>query len=275
MIARLPGWSWHLQRDGIVLVGPDTQALRYTERVRPVRRVRDIVRELGRRAAARVEPGPIRAVVTDEGEYAARVDLAGELDGAPYHRAIGVVFADDFYALVDGETWGDPAPLHAVIDQLVATDAHLLGVRRRRFVYEPPRDWHGYLAGPYHATWIPLDHPRDPSQLVVPPAIPRGDDLGVTGVATALLGAEALAGASSTQVTARELSGWWFACEAADVVVLEDRRYLYPLVMRSSAATRAAAATRLSAVLATVEPIPSAAADRASLPAAALSHWIE
>src|SRR6185295_441941 len=71
----------------------------------------------------------------------------------------------------------------AVVRELTLGDVHLLGVRRRRFVYTPPEGWHG-LAQLFEATWYPTDYPLRDLSLTVTPAVPA-----IGGLARGLLAA--------------------------------------------------------------------------------------
>jgi hypothetical protein len=280
VIPRLPGWSWQVQQEGILLVapgGPEAGAIRYTERVRPILSARALAASLPRRSGDVSPWSPPRRVVTDEGEYGVRFDR--EPDGGPYHRAVGVIYGDDFFALIDGESFADDGgELSATVDHLVAADAHLLGNRRRRFSYAPPDGWHGFLAGPFHAHWYPIDHPRDPSALTVPPAIPTHGRLDFATVLRSLVDVDVAPGYTTEPFSTERLSGRWCRFEAigqdaplCDVVILEDRRYAYAFALRSSPARHAASLQKLLRVVRSTEPIPGPR-ERA---AESLSTWVD
>jgi hypothetical protein len=112
-------------------------------------------------------------ITTAEGEYGAHVTIAGKVNGAPAQRDIGVVFGDDFYAMLSAlcvvpERF---AEFSSSVATLVKLDSHALGVRRRRFFYDPPPGWQGLPRG-FTTEWSPLDFPRDLSLMHVFPANP-------------------------------------------------------------------------------------------------------
>jgi len=171
MITPPPGWAVERVEDGLLLAppeGPQVALLHYRERLRPLRRAIDLVN------AARVPTGLTadpptapRRLTTIEGEHAALVTRAVGPRGALIY---GYVFLDDYYAVLEGITF---VPMLEVIEQLIIGDVHLLGrQRRRRFVYAPPSSWQG-SGGVFDARWYPLDYPRNPSRILVNPALPN------------------------------------------------------------------------------------------------------
>jgi hypothetical protein len=287
MITPLHGWTWELRRAGIRLRPQDRgsrSVIWYVERLRPIEGVTALVarapRPRGWREDSRTEIEPF---VTDEGEYAAQVTLSGSIDGAPAVQTLAFVFGDDFVARLIGvaaEAEAGPSVV-AATRQLARLDTHLLGVRRRRFVYQPPEGaWHGYLMPPFHARWLNLDYPRDPTSIVVLPALPGGTDpvLEVLLASGPGLPRDELPTAAPVVATAG-LSGLWYAVEAHDrcwdVVVHGDDRYAYPLAMSSTPATRARHLPAFTKMAGSVESIPRGLANRPAAASPSLAHWAE
>ena len=76
MITAPPGWVAHADGDGLVLVPPGGVGhgtIRYRERVRPLRPVRELVAGLAPPGRIEHRRGAIERMVTSEGEHAALV----------------------------------------------------------------------------------------------------------------------------------------------------------------------------------------------------------
>jgi hypothetical protein len=288
MIDPIAGWTISQRASGIFVVPPDGQdagAVRYHERVRPLRRMSDIVS---------AQPNPpgwvetsrtgIEPLTTVEGEHAALVTLCGTLDGVPIERTIGAVFGDDFYSLAIGLARRPDqfARFRAAVRQMVIEDTHMLGVRRRRFRHAPPPGWHGLSAGLAHTVYLPPHAPRDATSLIVYPAlpVPPGDGSFVEDLVDAHVAALMT---TRIPVAAGGLTGEWWAVTAAeaavalDVVVLQDLRYAYTIALQSPSAQHAANLPVLQAVLASVQPVPtgSSAQQAAVMPALCFDMWGE
>jgi hypothetical protein len=260
----------------------------YAERVRPLRDVRAILRDVELRFPS---PRPRRVVAiepqtTDEGEYAVIARLADRTGSA---RTVGVVYGDDFYALCVGlpETSASAATLEETVRKCVARDAHALGLRRRRFVYVPPRGWQGNLTGQFHAAWYPLDFPRNRTCLLVDPATPAAR--GVALEAWMVESVKAAADGEVSDTSTREMSAptglHGMALQVMvtqrdgekilyDYVVLQDDRYLYPLLLQSPPDRRDANMEALRAVVSSVMPIPRAGSQRDPSASGMFSHLI-
>lgn len=281
-------WRIVDRADGLALVatdGPRAGLLRIRERTRPLRSASAIIAELARRAGpVRTEMGPLEALVTVEGEHAAFRVLRGDLTDGPYTRAIGILFGDDDYTLIDAAS-ADPA----YFDELVRATRDLtlhyslgLGHRRaRRFRYTPPADWIAVPRG-LDACWLAPDAPARDASILVRAALPAGVSRAsvLAGVVAheRLLGAELPAPGRGTTVFARDgLAGTVWTLEGTrggrpwccDVAVFEDERFLYPLVARREPGDTAAAAA-FTALVASAQavplPQPRTAAD-------AMQHW--
>ena len=279
MIERIPGWSSEIREHGTVLSPADRTlgSMFYAERVRPLRTIDVIVRELD---GLLPWPLPIRSrsfepLVTDEGEYAV---LATLRDDAGCERTVGVLFGDDFYSLCVGLP-RVPAANELFATQVracVAKDAHMLGVRRRRFAYARPPGWHGLLAGAFHAVWYPLSYPNHRSSLSVYPAIPMPADASPAAdmFAAIVASIDGRVEASSKPVPVVEygLAGTWASAVVRhvdgtslhhDLVVLQDDRYVYPVLLLAVASHHAADLEVLRDLLCTIQPIPRDLRERA------------
>ena len=288
MIPCPKGWTWVLRNHGVSLMppaGPDAGGIRYSERVRPLLRAAAVLDALAADPSFRVtRRGPIEQLCTYEGEYAALVELDGLLDGVPAQRAIGLVFGDDFYAQISGlaRLPSAFAEIRAVTRDLVLRDRHLLGLRRRRYLFTPPAGWHACERSPLHTHHYPPDYPRDDVELIAYPALPR-----------ALLDAADLAqapqvllppgGAAVQAVLARHAAGnatltgeSWQCLTAAgrhrDVVLLGDDLYVYPLSVEAPDARMPLGRAALQAVAQSVSPLPRPHTPKAA-PTEVLSHW--
>jgi hypothetical protein len=275
MIELLSKWRWEPRAEGLHVIPPDPDlgSIVYVERVRPLRRIRDILHRLplppprAPLRLARIEP-----MITDEGEHAAVATLVD--DTARVGRTVGVVFGDDFYSLCVGTVCVPErgAEMEETIRTCVARDAHMLGVRRRRFVYEPPVEWQGLPTDPFHATWYPHDFPANASMLTVFPAVPAPADPGLeTLLLTTLIDAtdrNIETGAAMRVhdvVTPSGLSGTWTSIavrrrdgelQPHDFVVFRDTRYLYAVLLVSAARRHTENVALLRELVRTIEPVP-------------------
>lgn len=263
--------AWRLETlsDGIALIPRDglrDGAIRIRERVRPLRSARQVFAAAGAHlAATSVAPGPIEPIVTCEGEHAAFQELRGLVAGEPFLRCLGAVFGDDFYALIDAATT-IPARFEMVARTARTYTAFValgLGHRRvRRFGYRPPAGWQPQPRG-LDTCWLAPTAPVAPDALTVYAARPvrtsRADVMRALVASLRLTGAAVdEPGASAPVFAEAGLSGTrWFTRAAVagptrlEIVVLEDERFVYPLVARGDAAIEA-----LAAVARTVQPVP-------------------
>src|SRR5882672_8803921 len=106
MIAAIPEWTFENRGPFVVLAPPQGKGrgrIHYSERHRPIRRVRDLVSGFERDPRFRiVRVGAPERMITNEGEYAALVTVDGTLLEKPVQRTVGYVFGDDFYDEIDG-----------------------------------------------------------------------------------------------------------------------------------------------------------------------------
>lgn len=225
--------------------------------------------------------------VTDEGEYAALVEQEGTADGRPALRILGYVLGDDFYARLSATVFAvEQGPrFRQVVEALLLADVHQLGVRRRRFLYRAPAGWDGRNLDTFHAAWFPPDHPRDASRLTVFPAMPLPGG-------TTLAGIEALAReptrdfVAETQIGPRrqkrgavttsryEVTGQSDGHPTVrDVALLQDERWVYPLVIDSPPALAGRNRALLDETLATVELLPRPPGGGGEVQQA-IDHWM-
>ncbi len=117
----------------------------------------------------------IKPLVTDEGEYAAIVELegTGRTGGHSLRYVIAFVFGEDFYDRIDGYfTASKAAEYEALMHAYIRAYRLSLGeLRARRFYYEPPGGWQG-RARNLLAQWFTFDYPKRPSQIIVSAAFP-------------------------------------------------------------------------------------------------------
>jgi hypothetical protein len=174
-------WTAVNTSDGTLFYPPEGRAvagIHVRERLRPLERVRSIVAVAKNQLAPILEItdiSPPVASVTDEGEYAAIVDVHGRArnGGHAMRYVLGFVFGDDFYDRIDGyfneAQAGDYETL--MRDYVRAYRLNLGALRARRYHYDPPEGWQG-RARNMLAQWFSLDYPRRPSQIIIPAAFP-------------------------------------------------------------------------------------------------------
>lgn len=279
MIDPLPGWTWDLRATGIVLTHPTLGRIHYRERVMPMRTASAILRALPAIAGSTaIAPPVVERARTREDELAA----IATIDGEAHSRAVGIVWLDDWYAVIDahGDAGERDARL-ALVRRLVESDAHLRGDRRRRFLYRPPAGWRGALIPPYHAYWLHPAFPREPTSIAVFPAIPRAVRELEPAALVATLGGLAPGAQAPARVThamtnahglvVHELEAAVDDDRVRAFVVLEDRRYYYPILLETTAAHVATHTPTLRALVQTVEPF----AIEVAAPALGLELWPE
>lgn len=248
MIPTPPGWMRLVRRDYVHLRSPKDRPvgeIKVRELHGVPRSARLLVAE--RLAAnASFQPTTIGAperLTTEEGEHAAIVRVDGQVSTVPVLCVIGMVFGEHVTAIIDALS-AQPthfAELEALTRDCVIRTELGLGVRKRRFVYRRPADWHALAHGMVTHYFAP-DHPRNSAHLVVHPAVPR--DVHPQRVIDSLfedqIGALAeLEYVAEEPVVARGgLRGrlWWIRSHTPSgrarshrVVLLEDQRYYYPL----------------------------------------------
>jgi hypothetical protein len=267
--------------------GEAAGAILYRERLRPLLPVEQLVPPLLARApelAGATMVGQQR-LVTFEGEYAVLVTAQGTVDGRPAQRDLGFVLGDDFYALLSSVVFGAErfAAATELARELVVRDRQVLGVRRRRFLYEPPPGYAGTPHG-FLIDWHAAD-----AVISVWPANPR-DGGDAKGALEALLSDEraqgfelhALAGPDPFS-SQHGLGG--FAWEIVgrfagrpisyrDVVIFEDQRFLYVLRLEAlDPATRPRHREAFARVARSTQPIPPPRDPLLDRDTAPFLHW--
>lgn len=272
MIPRLADWAGELVPGGFALVHPeggDVARLFYRERMAPVRRVADLARTIlaGWPEVAFDAIGPIERLVTDDGEHAALVTVTGRNQDVSVLCVLGFVVTDDFYSVLTA-TSRTPERFEAVaalVHDLVRRDDHGLGVRRRRFEYEPPPAFqprrHSLVT-----EWLSPGYPGDSTSIIVHPASPhRSEPLDEVVKALAPEG-------TRTEHDTGELSGIGRLVQSDGVtrwiVVLRDQLYNYPIELVTHGAE--IAQPTFTALVASIRPLPT---PRVSTPTMSIEHF--
>ncbi len=255
--------------------GAQGGVIHYVERVRPVRRFRTIVKQQlaqdARFAKALVSaPEPI---LTVEGEYAALAMARATYEGNLITRHIGAVYGDDFLNVIDAVAESPQlADWFGQLTRYLVYHCQLgLGVRSRRYYYQPPAGWSPRAEG-LSCTWYPREFPRSAVALIVPPAMPREGT--VDQVWTSLLqsshqlnfvieqtdGPEPFTSEHGLHGKTWCLSGRLPEAPQSfrDLVILADERYQYALMLESGATdSRERCRAILPAVARSIRPIPT------------------
>ena len=283
MIACPPGWFKESLQGGCILRSPRLPSgehaaeLRYSEAVGPVLTAAAVVKKILSYQPDFVVSAQSRPelFITAEGEYAALVRVSGRLGARPLWHLVAAVYGEETMNVLDA-TVGDPAELPAIahtVRALVYADRLGLGVRKRRFFYQPPAGWQPLCTG-LLCSYYPPDYPRQRAALVAHPAMPR--DSSVDGVVTTFVKVYQQRGFVVEALTEGEpvTADWGLHGKAfclvgsfpsrpgltCDLLVLADNRYLYTLILESDAtAPRAELQGILPAVARSVRPIPLAA----------------
>jgi hypothetical protein len=285
MIAlRHPGWSRRAQGDRVHLIAPEGAecgVITLCERVRPLAHLAEVMRGKVAARSVRVISGPT-PISNDEGERGVLVTIRGDIDEVEYQRDVGLLAGDEFYASVIGVTREEEhfARTTAAVRSVLERFPLWLGVRRRLYLYPPPRGWRGVARG-LEAAWYAPGFPRDPARLTVFPAIPtdgpsaRDSLAALTSEAAALL--PALGEARWIESTRATPLGLHFECRTASsggqrvhLAVATAHPYLYALRLETSAEVDHEHV--LAATLDGVVPIHHGRPPPAP---SALVHWVE
>ncbi len=155
------------------------RTVRIVERLRPLRRLRDL------RAAQvavlsetmTVQPGDVRRLTTAEGEHAALYKLTAEAGADTVQLVMGVVFADDFMTTIDSMCAVPQLAAHVehTVEHLTVNLPLGLGIqRRRRYEYHQPEGWQP-IVKPHSVSWYPRDFPKTRAVIRVFDAVPARD----------------------------------------------------------------------------------------------------
>ncbi len=272
----LPTWRLAQTADGLILSPPEGThlgLLRFRENQRPLASAATLFTHAAQQLPVdKLELGRIEQMITCEGEFAAiQIQRGVGPDGQAFIRCLGAVFGDDQYTLIDaGTTVPDR---FAFFEQAARTFTFYVALglgyrRRRRFEYKSPTMWSGVARG-LDAVWMPPGYPRVRAQMTVHAAVPAGAT--PADIRDSIMKRLELSGLASVKVgdperrfTGGELSGVaWRATGSdegttthADVVVLEDERFLYPLELVSSAEHVGEARTAFDAVVHSARGVP-------------------
>jgi hypothetical protein len=278
--------------------GRGVAVIRYRERVRPLERLGAIVRRFlaaDPLFASTPPPTVAERLETVEGEHAALVTVREEAppgdDPRPAQRDLGIVFGDDFFSLVSCvcRVPARFAEMTTLVRELVTTDRHMLGTRRRRFDYEPPATWQPLITG-FVTEWYPPEFPNDSMHMTVYPANPTALTPGA--VFDLMLGAATRGGVKIQKVEPprpiRADSGLQGRCfevllrgpapEALELpkicAVLQDERYIYSLEGSARSVVHMGAhRADFERVVASVRAIPLLRTDARD--PTLISHWVE
>jgi hypothetical protein len=265
--------------------------LRYSEGSRPVLPAAAVAAEVLSHQPEFIpgEQSRPELYITAEGEYAALLRVRGTVGSRPTVHLIGAVYGDESMNVLDAQV-GDPAALPAVahtVRALLYAERLGLGLRKRRFLYDPPAGWLARRSG-LISRYSPPAGPQRSATLVVHPAMPR-DSSEETVLSTLLLTYQqrgfAVAALSAAEPVTSDfgLHGKAFCLAGSfpgrpeltcDLLVFADARYLYALIAESSSqADRAALQRLLPAVARSVRPIPAPAVLAPASQPSTLNYW--
>lgn len=272
----LPTWLLSQTADGVILQPPEGAHLgviRIRENQRPLVSAADLFTHKAQQLTVdKLELGRIERMITCEGEFAAvQVQHGVGPDGVGFIRCLGAVFGDDHYTLVDAGT--TVADRFAFFEQAARTFTFFMALglgyrRRRRFEYKSPALWSGVARG-LDTVWMPPGYPKVRAQMTVHAALPAGST--PADIRDAIIKRLELSGLTGVKVgdperrfTGGELSGvaWRStgsdegATTYADVVVLEDERFVYPFELVSNGEHIGEARTAFDVVVHSARGVP-------------------
>lgn len=281
MIPRLEGWTWQPRRDGVTLsvARPELRAtIHSVEGLRSLDQLGRLLREerlpLGAIGTQRVCRA-LESIVTNEGEYA----TVGRFEGDTTTWVLGFVFADTGYTYLEGSALPEHGDaLETVVHDLVRAERVQLGIRRRRYLFRPPR-WRRVTLGGLTAHFV--QDPADASpRISVYPAIPctagempaldlqrvLGEDLltsspGPSSDFAIIARADpaAIEVASGLTGTRWRFAGRWGDQPVArDIVVLRDEGHAYTAELVTPPDRVATARSVFDAVVDSIQPVPRA-----------------
>jgi hypothetical protein len=289
VIALPHGWSRIASVGSDIFASPDRRSqVRYRARVAPLQRFAAIADEtLAELPEWRTTgAGRRERIVTHEGEYAFGLAYAGRWFDAEARRYVGVVYGDNSYDVLDAIALGGES-----IEPRARTMLHgaslRLGLRKRRYFYDRPADWHGHATG-LTTHWFPPTFPARPTTIIIYPANPTNEQ--PQGVFDALIahfeseGAELRELENPTPITARHgLEGvhWRLACVAPsspsiarDLVILARGAFTYVLQLDSCHELDYDACAVFLAIARSVEPVPLGGPLGATEPGTVFSHYL-
>ena len=277
-----PGFYKAQQAGAVLLEPPDALKLlpiRYREKQRPLRTLRQLVGEL---CAEREDLVPLHAslpedFVTAEGEFAAQTALlvrrAGDNRVGYVH--VAAVFGDDSVDVFDAPVFTETAfeSTAILVRQLAYTTKLGLGYRKRRYLYTPPLGYFSMTQG-LVTRFYPPNFPSQRAMLAVHPAVPR--TLSPQALCTSLVeryrkkGLQFDSDGGMVPMTSDHgLHGVGYCLSAPapdgtslrwlqDLMIFADAHYLYTLVFESTTETdRSQFSSVLSSVARSVRPLPA------------------
>jgi hypothetical protein len=175
----MQNWVRRLTEDGVVFYPPEGRKaaiLQIRERIRPVRRLRDIrARHLASLGEGQnVTISDVKRLITAEGEYGITYQLQAEAPPDKLQLAVGLVYGDDFYSSFEGTSTVPELgeQLIQTIEYLVHDTPFALGfMRRRRYGYHAPEGWQPHVKA-HVVSWYPLDFPKHRAVIRVFDAVP-------------------------------------------------------------------------------------------------------
>jgi hypothetical protein len=265
-------------------LGIDAGRVRVVSSVRPLTSVvelaQSLVQEL-RTAGAEAELELLQKVITEEGEWAALARVRVVIDGLRLERTLGLVYADDFYARLDGmyliEHRRRFRPFLRTLVQ--AYPLRLGNPRRRRFMFGSPSNWQPIAHG-LAVRFFPRRFPNEYGCITVLPAAPLAQSERSTA-SDRLLNEDLLADFTVQQpehhdkVTSNSgLMGDLHRRVGLrqgdsrpihiDSAVLRDTRYAYPLHLETRAPNVDAHRRTFLQIVRSVSAVPQAASDGAT-----------
>lgn len=177
MIPAPVGWAVEYLPDALTFTHPRGRVaqLFYRERAGRPRRMGTLAREIlaGWPRLTLHSFGAIERITSLEGELAALVTATCEQAGQPVFVVFGFIFTDDFVTSLTaiGREEQLRSELVSLVRDTLRRDNLALGIRRRRFDYQPPVGWQPIVRG-LATEWIPPDFPAHDARLVVYPANP-------------------------------------------------------------------------------------------------------
>lgn len=283
----LRGFTVERFSDGVGLVPPGGRVhggIRIRERCRPVAEIAQLVREAASELPlADGDVTPIESLITAEGEYAVIATLTGTHAQQPMERTLAFVLGEDHYTRIDGVTAirARFAHMRALVREVACHYALGLGeLRRRRFLYTPPRGWAACARG-LVTDWRA---PGDASSITVFPAralvespigeveraLREAEWAGFAGHATSTVPVETphfQAGIVRTYEGTR--SG---APHRVTVAVLVDDRFAYTCRFESASSEHAPA---FEGLVSSIIPVPRATRVRRSEQLDGFMHWVD
>lgn len=263
------GWSRVASSAKVHLVAPEGTAcgvITIRERSR-LRSFEELVSGKRPLAEQRWVSGP-SYILNSEGEQGGLATIRASTPTGEVQRDVGAFVGDGFCASIVGTT---SAPHYferttRLVRELAKRMKLWLGVRRRLVLYPAPRGWHG-VRQDLDAHWCAPSFPRDPTIIVVFPAVP----------ANGAIASEVLDALQSQYVrdswddavrhTPQGLDVHVRSATSLRIAVAVDGRYIYSARIEHANAEHLAV---FDTILDGLHPVPSVA-----ISSSAVEHWID